>query len=76
MRSLNSLEVSCISGGESTYYYFDLLPNVEVVGFEKELIGYDLTEWTESTGWFSSTNYVVETPIYAYYPVYATTYTF
>lgn len=74
MYNLKNNDITQVSGGNSSYYYFDLLPGVEVVGFQQELIGYDVTEWTEKTGWLSSETYTIEVPVYAYYPIYSTTY--
>lgn len=75
MRALNTQELNSISGGDAIY--FELLPNVEIIGFERELIGFEnIPVWTEHTGLFSTKVHEIEVPIYEYYPIYSQTVTY
>ncbi len=78
MRQLALTETNTIAGGyigETKSYDFALKPGVEVVGFDRVTVDYDIIEVIEK-GLFSSTVTYIETPIYAYYPVYSATYTY
>jgi hypothetical protein len=79
MRNLALNEVNQIAGGaigDSTVYSFDLKAGVEVIGMEAVVVDYITSSYTEKGFWGDKTTYVVDTPVYAYYPVYAETVTY
>ena len=69
MRQLNLSESHAVSGA-GVQYYPAVEPGLELIGWEKEFVGWDVNTVVEYSSWFEKNTYITKTPIYDITPIY------